>query len=101
MILDRSGLSLEFFYYSELDPKSSWRSACIRVEDLAALYQAWQGLNWAAFSQARISDIEYLAEIEMFCVIDINGSLLRCIQQHKKSLHFGGFFYINLINQYF
>ena len=82
MILHRGSLTLEFFHHPALDLKSSWHSACIRVEDLAVLYQAWQGLNWAAFSQARITDIEHLAEIEMFCVIDINGSLLRRIQQH-------------------
>ncbi|WP_252151797.1 hypothetical protein [Acinetobacter sp. ANC 4862] len=57
------------FHHSELDPKRSWQSACIQVEGLAALYQAWQGLNWAAFPQARIIDIKYLAEIEMFCVM--------------------------------
>lgn len=82
MILHCGSLSLEFFHHSELDPKRSWHSACIRVENLEIFYQAWQGLNWATFAQARITDIEYRAEIEMFCVIDINGSLLRCIQQH-------------------
>ncbi|NNH77243.1 hypothetical protein HLH17_06015 [Acinetobacter sp. ANC 5380] len=82
MILHRGSLTLEFFHHPALDLKSSWHSACIRVEDLPALYQAWQGLNWAAFPQARITGIEHLTEIEMLCVIDINGSLLRCIQQH-------------------
>lgn len=82
LILNRDRLSLEFFHHPELEPETSWHSACIRVQDLAALYHAWQGLNWSAFAPARITAIEHLAEIDMFCVIDINGSLLRYIQQH-------------------
>ena len=82
LILKRGSLSLEFFHHPELDPETSWHSACIRVHDLASLYHAWQGLNWSAFALARMTGIEHLAEIDMFCVIDINGSLLRCIQQH-------------------
>ncbi|WP_250850227.1 hypothetical protein [Acinetobacter sp. ANC 5378] len=69
MILHRGSLSLEFFHHSELDPKCSWHSACTQVENLATLYHAWQGLNWSVFAPARITGIEHLVEIEMFCVM--------------------------------
>jgi hypothetical protein len=39
MILIRGGLTLEFFPHPELDPALSWFSCCLRVDDLAALYQ--------------------------------------------------------------
>lgn len=37
LILNRGSLSLEFFHHPELEPETSWHSACIRVQDLAAL----------------------------------------------------------------
>ena len=82
MMLEKENLKLEFFHHPELDPKTSWHSACIRVQDLSILDQAWRNLDWSAFPNARITEMQQLGEIELFCVIDINGSLLRCIQQH-------------------
>lgn len=38
MILEQGSLKLEFFHHPELDPHASWHSACIRVQDLTALY---------------------------------------------------------------
>lgn len=82
MILHRGSLILEFFHHPTLDPQTSWHSACIRVKDINLFYQAWSGLNWADFPQARITSIDNLDGMDLFSVIDINGNLLRCIQQH-------------------
>ncbi|MFN0296552.1 bleomycin resistance protein [Acinetobacter albensis] len=82
MILEQGSLKLEFFHHPELEPHASWHSACIRVQDLTALYHTWREVNWSLFPQARITEIQSLAEIDLFCVIDINGSLLRCIQHN-------------------
>ena len=38
LILERGLLEIEFFPYPDLDPASSSFSACIRVDDLAALH---------------------------------------------------------------
>ena len=82
MMLEKDSFKLEFFHHPELDPKTSWYSACIRVQDLSILDQAWRNLDWSAFPNSRITEIEPLGGMRLFCVIDLNGSLLRCIQQH-------------------
>ncbi|WP_227574663.1 VOC family protein [Acinetobacter bohemicus] len=52
------------------------------MQDLSILDQAWRNLDWSAFPNSRITEIEPLGGMRLFCVIDLNGSLLRCIQQH-------------------
>ncbi|AXY61692.1 MULTISPECIES: VOC family protein [Acinetobacter] len=81
MIMNRDGMLLEFFHHPELDPKQSWHSACIRVENMEHYFQEWKTVAWQNFSGAAITEIEHLDEISLFCIIDMNGSLLRCIQQ--------------------
>ena len=44
------------------------------------LFHDWKALDWTQFPEARITEIQFLEEIDMFCVIDPNGSLIRCIQ---------------------
>ena len=39
MILKRGTIALEFFLYTELDPASSWFSACLRLDDVDAFYE--------------------------------------------------------------
>ena len=48
------------FHHLELDPKTSWYSACIRVQDLSILDQAWRNLDWSAFPNSRITEFEPL-----------------------------------------
>jgi catechol 2,3-dioxygenase-like lactoylglutathione lyase family enzyme len=57
MILQRGSLELEFFPHPELDPKQSWFSACLRVDDLDALYAAFQqsGLPNDCWSTPRLT----------------------------------------------
>ena len=80
MIIEKVPLLLEFFHHPQLDPKTSCFSACIRTHAMQHLYEVWSALNWSLYPQARITEIQYLDEIDMFCVIDPNGSLIRCIQ---------------------
>ncbi|MGZ9809725.1 bleomycin resistance protein [Pseudoroseicyclus sp. H15] len=85
MILTRGPLELEFFHAPGLKPAESWHSACIRVDDLDGLY--------AAFTEAGLSDnpraIPRLTppgrdpdpEVpRLFFLVDLNGSLLRCLE---------------------
>jgi hypothetical protein len=82
LILTRGPLEIEFFRAPTLDPRSSWHSACIRVDDLDAL--------WRSFLQAGLSqnpqDIprltparEIVPGLHMFALVDCDGSLLRCL----------------------
>tara|TARA_B100000809_G_C14886212_1_gene441032 strand:+ start:301 stop:672 length:372 start_codon:yes stop_codon:yes gene_type:complete len=82
MILKRDSLILEFFFKADNDPKTSWFSACFRVDDLDALY--------AGFCEAEISQdnkaiprmgeiVEEPHGIRLFYLIDADGSLIRCI----------------------
>jgi catechol 2,3-dioxygenase-like lactoylglutathione lyase family enzyme len=38
MILKRGGITLEFFPHPKLDPKSSWFSCCLRLDNLDTFY---------------------------------------------------------------
>lgn len=82
MILSRGPLEIEFFPAPTLDPAESWHSACIRVQDLDAL--------WTAFQTARLSrdprsiprltpPREIMPGLRMFALVDCDGSLLRCL----------------------
>ncbi len=82
MIVNRGPLELEFFHMPDLKPKESWFSACIRVDDLDGLYAEFQkvGLPDDCRSVPRIGKIETEPHgIRLFCVVDPDGSLLRCI----------------------
>jgi hypothetical protein len=80
MILTKDSLILEFFHHPQLNPKASWFSACLRTHVMQDLFHFWHALDWTQYPDARMSEIQYLEEIDMFCVVDPNGSLIRCIQ---------------------
>lgn len=80
MILKLGAMVLEFFHHPTLEVHHSWYSACIRVPDIESYYQYWSAFNWALWEPAKMTGIQDSAEIRQFCMIDINGSLLRCIQ---------------------
>ena len=80
MILSKESLVLEFFHHPQLNPKESWFSACLRTHAMHKIFHVWQALDWTLFPNARIIEIKCLEEIKLFCVIDPNGSLIRCIQ---------------------
>lgn len=83
MILSRGGFELEFFPHPELDPKSSWFSACVRVDDLEAWHKDWLalGLPQDHTSIPRITGIMDRPPVpRMFALIDCDGSLLRVLE---------------------
>lgn len=82
MILQLGSLELEFFPHPDLDPKQSWFSACLRVNDLDGLYAAFQraGLPNDCWSVPRLTPpVVEDHGMRMFALVDPNGSLIRCI----------------------
>lgn len=83
MILTRGGLELEFFRHPDLDPRESWFSACVRVDDPEGLRDAWKrvGLSEAESDIPRLTGFFTPKDApRMFAVIDPDGSLLRVIE---------------------
>jgi catechol 2,3-dioxygenase-like lactoylglutathione lyase family enzyme len=85
MILARGPLVLEFFPYPDLDPASSSFSACVRVDDLDALYAAWGsvGLPPAGIPRVQGPPHAIVDGLRMFAVVDLDGSLLRCLGEDR------------------
>lgn len=82
MILSRGPLEIEFFHAPGLDPWASWHSACIRVDDLAALWDSFlpAGLSNDARAIPRLTPArDILPGLHMFALVDCDGSLLRCL----------------------
>ena len=82
MILHRGPLMLEFFPHPELDPWSSWFSACIRVDDPDALLALWRGAGLPSdhTSIPRLTGFfKHGSAPRMFALVDPDGSLLRVI----------------------
>ncbi len=82
MILERGPLVLEFFPHPDCDPKASWFSACIRVDDPDALLEEWRaaGLPGDHKSIPRLTGFfKHGAAPRMFALVDADGSLLRVI----------------------
>lgn len=83
MILNRDALELEFFPHPDLNPRESCFSACLRVDDLDALYADFEkaALPTDCWSTPRIGGPPKVEPfgLRMFTLIDPNGSLLRCI----------------------
>lgn len=78
LILERGPLELEFFPHPELDPASSSFSACIRVDDLAALYRDFSAAGLPGHGIPRLEPIRPIVDgLEMFALVDPDGSLLR------------------------
>ncbi|WP_375175696.1 bleomycin resistance protein [Pseudooceanicola sp.] len=83
MILTRGALVLEFFPHPEVDPYSSWFSACIRVDDLDRYHGEWMALDLPRDPKSipRITGIMDRPPVpRMFALIDADGSLLRVLE---------------------
>jgi hypothetical protein len=86
MILQRGALELEFFSYPDLDPHGSSFSACVRVDGLDALYAAFLGASLPNDSNSIPRMNPPRTEpfgLRFFSVIDLDGSLLRCIDNRS------------------
>lgn len=81
MILCSGALEIEFFPLRQ-NPRKSCFSACIRVDDLDALYErfAAAGLPADCRSMPRLTPPERLHGLRMFALIDPDGNLMRCIE---------------------
>jgi hypothetical protein len=82
MILSRGPLVLEFFPHPEVDRRSGWFSACIRVDDPDALLDEWRAVGLASDegSVPRLTGFfKPGAAPRMFALVDLDGSLLRVI----------------------
>ena len=87
MILRRAGLELEFFRY-DVDAKTSIASACLRADDLEVLHAAFATAAVPASPRGmpRLTPIEVQAHgIRLFALIDPDGNLLRCIDNHYSA----------------
>ncbi|MCK8482499.1 bleomycin resistance protein [Aliiroseovarius sp. S2029] len=84
MILGFGTTRIEFFPHPELDPKSSWFSACLRLPDIGTLHKAWrrQGIAADAAAIPRLTDIApaTASAPRMFYMVDPDGSLWRIIE---------------------
>jgi catechol 2,3-dioxygenase-like lactoylglutathione lyase family enzyme len=82
MILKRRGLELEFFPHPDCDPKSSWFSTCLRLDDPEALLEEWRGAGLPGDPKSipRLTGFfKPPGAPRMFALVDEDGSLLRCI----------------------
>lgn len=81
MIRSRGRLELEFFPYPDLQPTESAFSACVRVADLDGLYAEWAALGLPKTGIPRLQGPPWAIteDMRMFALIDLDGSLLRCI----------------------
>jgi catechol 2,3-dioxygenase-like lactoylglutathione lyase family enzyme len=84
MILERGGLTLEFFPHPELDPATSAFGCCLRVADAAGLFDtlvaagiAEKTTGWPRVHRPTRQDWGGLVG----ALIDLDGSLLRIIQE--------------------
>lgn len=82
MILNRGSLEIEFFPHPELNPSESWFSACVRVADLDGVFADFLAVGLPGFSIPRLTApaLEPFG-MRMFALVDLNGSLLRCIEE--------------------
>jgi catechol 2,3-dioxygenase-like lactoylglutathione lyase family enzyme len=80
MILRRGPLELEFFPYLDLDPGTSSFMACVRVDDLDALYDAFRKASLPNSGIPRLTPPKTEPfGLRFFALVDGDGTLLRCI----------------------
>jgi catechol 2,3-dioxygenase-like lactoylglutathione lyase family enzyme len=83
MILKRGALTLEFFPHPELDPRTSWFSCCLRLDDLDSFYEVCksEGIPERNTGHPRLQ----APKLEDWggrvgALIDPDGTLIRLIQ---------------------
>lgn len=83
MILKRGSVCLEFFSYPDLNPGESSFSCCLRLDDMAALYQLCKraGLTEQCWGWPRLHPPkEEESGLTIAYMVDPDGSLIRLIQ---------------------
>ncbi len=82
MILSRGTMEVEFFPFPDIDKWSSAFGACLRVDDLDALYAEWATLDLPhdPTSIPRLTPILRRPPVpRMFALVDADGSLIRVL----------------------
>jgi catechol 2,3-dioxygenase-like lactoylglutathione lyase family enzyme len=79
MILRSGPLEIEFFAMKQ-KPETSWFSACVRVRDLDSLHERYSRAGLPQTSVPRLTSPEPDSGLRMFALVDVDGSLLRCIE---------------------
>ncbi|WP_370336116.1 bleomycin resistance protein [Parvularcula marina] len=83
MILANGPYEIEFFPMN-IDPASSWFSACLRTDDLDGLYETFSAAGLPQDDKAIPRIGEPVAEphgIRLFYMLDPDGSLIRVIDE--------------------
>lgn len=82
MILERGGLTLEFFLYPDLDPAQSSFSCCLRLDDLGGFYAVCRAAGlpetttgWPRLHPPR----DEPSGVRVAYMIDPDGTLLRLV----------------------
>lgn len=82
MILERGGLTLEFFPYPDLDPAQSSFSCCLRLDDLGGFYAVCRAAGlpetttgWPRLHPPR----DESSGVRVAYMIDPDGTLLRLV----------------------
>jgi catechol 2,3-dioxygenase-like lactoylglutathione lyase family enzyme len=86
MILERGGLTLEFFPYPDLDPLESSFSCCLRLDDLDAFHRTCRdsGIPGGHMGQPRLSPPKLEASgLVIGYLVDPDGTLLRLVQNPR------------------
>lgn len=82
MILTRGSLELEFFPHPTLEPADSWFSACVRVDDVDALFGSWGALALPTEGIPRlVMPTDDASGFRIGVLVDPDGSLLRCLTE--------------------
>jgi general stress protein 26 len=84
LVLRRGALELEFFPHPALVPESSWFSACVRVDDVDSLVDAWRAASLPSAGIPRLvppSNAD--SGLREAALVDCNGSLLRILGARK------------------
>ena len=84
MILERGGVTLEFFRHPELDPARSWFSCCLRLDDVEDFYREVlaagvpeQDKGWPRVHRPKRESWGGLVG----ALVDEDGTLVRLIQE--------------------
>lgn len=83
MILKRSGLTMEFFPFPDLDPLESSFGCCLRLDDLAEFYDTCRkaGIPESSSGQPRLKKPQFEhSGLTIGYLVDPDGSLLRLVQ---------------------
>ena len=84
MILERGGLTVEFFPYPDLDPASSAFSCCFRMDDVDAFFRA--SIDAGVPEKEQGWPRAHRPKLETWggkvgALIDIDGTLVRLVQE--------------------